>query len=289
MVKVTYGHGVFNDCDDATDWTAGSRQNMAAEDVAISVVNDDYIKLSGTLDDASDESFIYDLDFTNISSDAYTYYLLRWKTDGYMGLRARLDFSSGQQYILGEDTPQFSTEWTVTSGTVTSGKTVKWLRLYVDDYPDSTASGSHNVYVDFFMICKGTFTLPNTGGGVDMDLPPREAILGPPSRDADITQNLGTESVPFRCSCDLTRGTWKRSGDYIDGEVFWDIWHNRSSEPWQWLDTEAGHQFKTTVHPYFYWAKMGKNTERRLDIVFREYSRGDKSDESYIERYGLNL
>jgi hypothetical protein len=115
---------------------------------------------------------------------------------------------------------------------------------------------------------------------------------------------LGSESATVQVSCDLNVGRinpasveytgddWKRpqavdteeQTDVVKGQVFMDIAHNSFQEAWQWFDTDT-EQFKVTLeHPDF-----GREERHRLDLLFREYRRSCGSNETYVERFGLNL
>jgi hypothetical protein len=72
----------------------------------------------------------------------------------------------------------------------------------------------------------------------------------------------------------------------MNGQVFIDIAHNSYQEPWQWIDFEDPPiQMKVTLdEPDF-----GFEERRTFDLIFKEASRASKSNESYVERFGLNL
>jgi len=171
-----------------------------------------------------------------------------------------------------------------------------YIRFYADEDAADNANGTSQVYYDFLLIHKGTFTFPNVAYGLDFTPPPRYATIPIPSRVGDITQGLGSESATVTASCDLNidnaTNDWKRpqgtlspKTDYVNGEVFMEIAHRTYTEPWQWLDTGT-EQFKVTLeNPVF--RRMGKG--HVLDLLFREYRLGCASNEYYYERFGLNL
>jgi len=290
MVTITHNRCYFTDCSDVAIFLGPTNSADPLTDVSKTILHGDWFTIEGTPDSAADEYVYYTGNLQSFDSDIYTKYLLRWKTSASgnaLGARAKITFTSGEQWILGESAPQFSTTFKVATGTITAGKTMTSLQVWADDYPDSVASGTSQVYFDFALLYPPVFTLPNVAGGMKLHLPPRKAFLAPPGRDVDITQHLGTKSAVVNISCDLDQGTWKRSGDMIDGEVFLDILHTRW--PWQWLNT-GSHQFKVTVEPTFRWVNNGDgSTSRLLDLVFTEYSLSDKSNETYAERFGIGL
>lgn len=290
--SITYGHGYLTDCDDDTSW-GETVNNMTAANATLTVTYGDVFKITAVFDDtALDEYCFYEYDITNITSTAYPKYLVRWKTsESSAGAKALIELvftdSTVQNIPLG-----YSTEWTITNGTITSGKTIDQVRFYADD--DGT-DGTFYVYYDFLLLYKGAFPMPNTVP-VNLNFPPRYANIGIPVRVGDITQNLGSESAFAQVSCDLDIGTWKRYDDstppicldYVHGEVFYDISHNSNTEPWQWLDT-GSEQFKITLQTPVLRRRGGNESTHVLDLVFREYRLSDASNETYVERFGLNL
>jgi len=176
------------------------------------------------------------------------------------------------------------------SGTLsTLTKDLKYIRFYAAEDLLDNPNGTYYVEYEFVLLHKGTFTFPNVGHGLEFTPPPRYAVIPIFGRVGDVTQGGGSESATVTCSCDLDIGDWKRTNDYVDGEVFCDIAHNTSSEPWQWLDT-GYEQFKATLeNPVFRRSVSGNKAQHILDLLFREYRLSDASNESYVERFGLNL
>ena len=295
--SITHGHGYLNDCDaaDPTTYYVENRTSMDAAHATPSTLHGDVLQIEAIFDDgATSELVYYRKDITSISSDIYTKFLLRYKTDkSASGARAQvvLDFDDATIQVLLDAT--YNTTWTTVLGTITPGKTTDYIRFYaVDDGTD----GTFYVYYDFLLFHKDTFTFPNVAYGLDFTPPPRYATIPIPSRVGDITQNLGSESATVRASCDLdidnATNDWKRpqgtltpKTDYVNGEVFMEIAHLSSTAPWQWLDTGT-EQFKVTLeNPVF--RRMGSG--HILDLLFREKRVSDASNEYYYERFGLNL
>lgn len=278
MVSLSYGYtsGFFEDCDDTSGWNKVEDGNTAA----IAVDNGDYFKITISAS-AGNKIAYYVNNFTDLNSNTYKKIMFRYQTsDGNIKAKILLRFVGGatEQVVLDETS---STTFVAGSVDVTSGQTIDKVRLYANQ-----ATGW--VKYDFVVIYEGDFTLPNIAHGMNIDFPPREDTLRQWNRDVDILASGGSESALINIGCDLDQGTWKRTGDTIDGEVFLNILHSRSDEPWQWLDT-GDHQFKVTVHPEFSWEKRGDTVGRRLDLILKEYSLGSKTDERYTERYGIGL
>ena len=208
-----------------------------------------------------------------------------------LGAKVVLVFTSGTQTILGQSAPEFSTLWNVETDTITPGKTIDKIRLYADDYPNSIDSGTYYVYYDFILLHRNTFTFPQAGSEVRFTFPPRLPILEIPGASGDITQNLGTRlaTVHMRASDMELHSGWKRTSnpvDVIEGEILLDLWHNMKSEPWQWLDWDKG-QMKVTLdgEPNLTYNEQGSG----FDVDFREKRTASASEETYVERLGLNL
>jgi hypothetical protein len=236
----------------------------------------------------------------NLSLSPATYTKLFWRYKSSSGAEAKIvlvDSGGHTQTILAESS---STLFTVGYDTIDFGDAdlLDHIRFYAN-----TAAGT--VTYDFGLVCKDIFTLPNTQHGLDFTPSPRYAQIEIPSRISDITQNLGSKSATVQASCNLDIGKlpttaaavvasdWLRpqgtdtkdTNEVMKGQVFVDIAHNSNTEPFQWLDT-GEQQFKVTLEePVF----RHQANEHVLDLVFREYSRSSKSNETYVERFGLNL
>lgn len=294
MTSITHTHGLLDEGDDSSVW-AESRSGMTDPEATISSEYGDYLRLTGTLNDAGDEWLKATYDITDISADLYPNYLFRYRTSlASNGLGARLYVvydDASTEFLLGETTPQFSTTFKTVAGTLVnySGLDIDKIVYWGDDYPN-TVTGGITPYVefDFILFHKDTFTLPHNGHDLNLYIPPRYGLLGPPGRIGDITQNLGNESARVEVSCDLDVGDWKRSGDYVDGEVFYEIAHKNTTEPWQWLDTGT-EQFKVTLENPIFRRIGGDVSTHTLDLLFREYRLSDASSETYVERFGLDL
>jgi len=276
MVKISNGHRYLTDCDSTTGWTKTDDGNTST----FTIDNGDYFKLNVSAIGGNEETKV--VNDANIGASTTTYPQIRWRYKCVGDIKAKIivEFSDAStQEVLADSN---SATFTVGTVTLTPAKTLDHIALYADHVVGT-------VYYDFVLVHRGDFTLPNVAGGMNMDFPPCEAIIPVFERDTDITQHGGTQSAIVNISSDLDQGTWQRTGDKIDGEVFLDILHNRSSEPWQWLDT-GSHQFKVTVHPKFQWVNNGDgSTSRLLDLVLKEYSLGSKADETYAERFGIGL
>jgi len=258
------------------DWTEDEDGNVGT----FTSVYDDYFKLDIT-SSTGNKTYYIRASVGALSPAVYTTLVYRYKTSN-TNIKAKIlaIFQSGSHGILPESS---STTWVTGSATLpTELGNLLSIKLYANQ-----ATGQ--VYYDFVLVCKGIFTFPNCGYGLEFTPSPRYARLEIPSRDGDITQNLGSRDAMVTVGCDLDVGDWKRSGDYVDGEVFLDIAHNSSSEPWQWLDTGT-ERFKATLDtPVFRREANGNSVRRILDLTFREYRRSSASHESYVERFGLNL
>ena len=281
--SITYGHGFFSDCNSGSGWTETEDGNVGSTTILEKDLFNMYITESG----GNKVYYLYYADL-DLSPSVYTKIFWRYKTSSD-SIKAKIDiqFASGYQTVLAESSS--STYYSVGSATIETTKgNINYVKLYANQ-----ATGT--VYYDFVLICKGVFTLPNTLFGKRFMPETRNVYIDIPSRSGDITQHLGTKLAKLELSCNLDRGNWKRSGDYVNGQVFEDIWHNAKTEPWQWLTTGMGttidehfyqRQFKATMdEPVF--SEDGK--EHRLDLTFHEYRRSSATNETSVERFGENV
>lgn len=287
MVKHSYGHGFMDDCGSTTGWSKADNGNTST----FTIDNDDYFKINVTVCGGAEESKV--VNDNNIGASTTLYPQIRWRYKcSNASIKAKIiaEYSDASLQTVLADVN--STVWTNGNTALTAAKTLDHITVYADH-----AVGI--LYYDFLLVFAGDFTLPNVAHGMNMDLAPREAILDIFGRDTDITQGGGTKNALINIGCDLDQGgstnDWQRpqgtssKTDSVDAEVYLEMLHNLSSEPWQWFQSEVGHQFKVTVHPEFKWiSEGGGSASRRLDLILKEYSLGSKADESYIERYGIS-
>ena len=280
---ITYGHGFLDDCEDTSDWSTVGVVGINPGDYSIAAEHDDIFKISALADGSGDEYVYYERDITNISSAVYTKFLIRWKTSAAsngFGARVELVFTDGStQFVLGSSAPQFSITWNVTSGTITSGKTIDKVRLYADDYPDSLASGTHYVYYDFILLCEGIFSFPYVHSIDPLHLSDRYADLAIPGRVGDIQQYLGMKSPLIKLSGDMEEGTW--GGSKIEfGEFLYRIFHENYNDPWQWFTSDLIN-CKVTPRDFYISQKRDSNAHRVWNLVLAMYSASSGAESTW--------
>jgi hypothetical protein len=243
----------------------------------------DYAKLTVSGSAGNEAGYINN--FTNIGISTTTYPTIRWRyktSDTSIKAKIVVEFSdTNTQEVLADAS---STTFTVGSATLTAAKTLDHIRLHADH-----ATG--DVYYDYILVCKGDFTFPNVGLGINGTIPTSTPRIGIPGRQTRVANNMGSEDFTLRMRCDLTQGTWTRSGDSQPGQVFYDIAGESPSEPWQWLDTER-EQFKVTLDPIPFTRDATPNTlidEMILQVFEYRLSDGDNAQETYATRWGLDL
>ena len=274
---ITYGHGYLTDCYDATGWLE-FRENMADADASLTVLYNDVFKITAKFDQgATDEYVYYQKDITDISSDIYSKFLIRYKTsESANGAKAKvmLGFSdSSAQTILDGS---YSTRWTTASGTVTSGKTISYVRIYADD--DGT-DGTFYVYYDFILLCEGTFSFPYVHSIDPLQLSNRYADLAIPGRDGDIQQYLGMKSPLIKLSGDMEEGTW--GGSKIEfGEFLYRIFHENYHDPWQWFTSDLIN-CKVTPRDFYISQKHDSNAHRVWNLVLAMYSASSGAESTW--------
>lgn len=251
---------------------------------AIVVTYDDVFDILATAIGATPEGYYRNHTPLALSAVAYTKVKIRYKISG-AGAKAhlRIRYSGGSTTdILAAGT---SATWTVVTVTPTTGLgTIDYIEVGVID-----ATG--HLYVDFALVYKDDFSLPNTKYGQVMHAPGRYGVNETIGALGDEIQNLGNKSAILDLSCDLDIGTWTRAGDVMNGQVFLDIIHNSPSEPFQWLDTgDMVCQFKVQLDtPEFQNEVSESEANHRLHLVLHEFRRSPANGETVIERFGLNI
>lgn len=278
--SITYGQGWLDDCNKLTGLTYGDWKETDPDGKLITTaVSDDWfysIKLAGGTDPYL--SYPDESGANNLSLSTTIYKKIRWRFKGLSGAvfaKIVAVFSDASTQTVLSDTA--STTFTCNSTTLTSGKILDHIRLYV--------TGGGYLFYDFIMVYKDDFTFPNTAYGRRYIPAPRNISQEYPQRTSDIIQNLGSKSARFHCECDLDVGTWTRTGDTNKGQVFEDISHNSWLEPFQWLDTGMGRQFKVVMDGEPTFEEFGD--KHNLSLEFKECSRSSKSNETYAERFGV--
>jgi len=292
MVTTTYGHGYLTDCN-----VTGTLNNQGADGTQ-TILYGDVLQIYGKANNVANEYCEVSYDFTDLNPSIYTHYVVRWNTTNSgapgMGANCYLNFSSGtKQYLVGTlAAPAFSTYgWTVNTGTIDTpaGEDISSIVFAISDSPDTLADGTTGyANFDFALLCKGTFTLPNTDYGMRWNPGTRDIYLPIPGRVTDITQRMGSESATATLGCDLLQGTWT-TASYANypGEIFDYIAHESHSEPFQWVTGLDERSMKATIHPTFNYEKIGDQVGRRLDLELREYSLMDKSYDTHRERWDI--
>lgn len=235
LPTITYGIGWQSDCPDTTGWTndGGAGDNIGAPAFAAEI--GDVLKLGGTCSLSTDE-YIYRLyDLTNFSSTTFNNFAIKWKTydsSNSLGARAKVRYTVGTEWILGETVPQFDLDWHITTGTLTTGKTVDKLELWADDYPDTVDSAVSVVYFDWIMFYTGTFSFPDFKV-FPLGLDKKIARLEIPGRDGDVIQDLGMKSPELVLRGNMQSGeSWGTPlGEYM-------YYMLRETGKWQWFTSD---------------------------------------------------
>jgi len=290
--------------------TAGAGTGTSIGTFTTTVTSDgDIMSLSATPSAVADQYLYVERDITNLSTTVYGKCKVRWKTSETLvalGIRVLLKFTTydvaqsfdqnvadgDAQWIIGPTDTIVSSIFTVTSETITTGKTLDKICVFAYDF---LSVATFTVYVDFMLIYVGDFLFPNCeNSGFEPN--PKYAIISIPGRSGDQNQNLGSNDAQFHCVCDLdlsnTTDDWKRpqgtltpKTDYVAGEVFDEIAHRSYTEPWQWLDT-GNRQFKAILEKPTFTYQGDKHT---VELLFTETRVSSASNETYVERFGLNL
>lgn len=237
---ITYGHGFLEDCDDTSIYTEHEDGNTAILSVGV----DDIFQITVAIS-VGNKSVYYEYpdsagaDDIDISSTLYPKALFRYKTSN-ASIKAKIEllFSDASTQTILDETS--STDWTVGSEDITTGKTIDHVRFYA-----TQATGL--VYYDFLMLHKETFTFPAVRpGGITIQIPFKTAKLEIPGREGDIIQRLGMNSPIIRIRGHMKHGETWGTTNFPYGEYLYKIL--RDDDPWQWLTTDLGN-FPVTIDP----------------------------------------
>ncbi len=132
----------------------------------------------------------------------------------------------------------------------------------------------------------GTFTIPNVINvrkkGTIKDFWPDV-----PSYSGSEAQGMGSGPFEVTLICDLEFGNWKRTLDKIDGQVFFDLWHNEGIDQDYHILALSAHGPVITVRVVD--EPQIENTEAgsRLTVTFREQRNDSASDQTLAQRLVL--
>jgi len=260
----------LEDCNDASGYSENV-SGMTAEQASLTVLHGDIFRLEGVCDGAGDEYCYYEKTGLSVYADLYPYWVCRIKTSvGSNGLGAKVIVEyadSTTKTLVGSTAPEFSSTWKVFTGTLTDNKTITKIRFYADDYPDTVASGTYQVYYDFLLFCKGTFAIPYSTN-VDVAYPNRYVDIPIPGRGNPITQYIGaSEPIMITLRGDMltsTQETWG-TASYPYGEYLLYIWHKASSDPWQWFTSD---QINCKVTPRAPILRQAGDTDRGAQRIY---------------------
>lgn len=280
---VTYNHGLCEDCNDTSDYGAAVNSGTPLTDVTFTVQENRMLEITGKMTVPTDE-WVYFPKTVNVTTGTYPKYVIRFKTSGKLGARVQLHFSDGEtEFILGTDEPQFSTTWKIVEGEIVDqSHDIDEIRLYADDYPDSTTTGTGYVYYDYMLLYEDVFTPPILNIRDEMNFTNKIVDILIPRRDGNIMQNLGSNFLKVVWESETEQGDW---GTPKLAKLL-DIWHNAASEPFQFM-TCGDFKFRVTLRNFVQTLRGGDNAVPTFLAEWREYADGDVSGESVSERLGI--
>jgi hypothetical protein len=271
---ITYGHGFLDDywntLSNYTLTTGGGSTVTATQD------SNKNLDLNCTVYGA--DSYFTNNTNLGLATLIYTTVLYAVKTTGSAKAKIIATFSDAStQTILAATS---FTSWTVGSATLTSAKILDHLSFY-----QTTATG--HVYYDFALVCKGIFTFPQYTK-LTWSMKNRYNNTQAPSRLGRRKAWMGADEtvVMIDGDVDANRATWKRSLYYIAADVFNDIHHNASSEPWQFFKSDRG-QFKAVVEELTFTEAPDNHYLAVFAMTISEYSASNLNMYTLQERIGL--
>ena len=264
--SLTYGHGYCTDCDSTTGWAEVEDGNTGTHTIR----DNTFFKLAVSNSAGNKIYFVYNTSDIDISSSVYTKAAFRYVCSS-TSIKAKivLEFDDATfQTLLGETGV---TSLTYGTADITAAKTIDHVRLHANQ-----ATG--NVYYDFLLLHKGTFTLPFASDTEELELLNNYAYIKIPGRVGNITQYLGADSPIIRLSGIMDTGTGWHGAGSADGFDLMTIWKQMHSDPFQWLASDLINCQVTM--PSFKISKVaGSKVARKWTLEARHYSLGT-GDES---------
>jgi hypothetical protein len=251
------------------------------------VVAGDYMRLTASASAGNETGYITNFSNLGLSTTLATKIRFRYRTSS-INVKAKIICTDDAAYsdeVLSDDS---STSWKVGTFDLTTAKTLDHIRLYADH-------STGYVDYDFALVYEGDFTFPNSIR-VEPEYPINNEGVTMPSRQGKGPQYMGDDGIACDLTCDLTRGTWIRTGDTVVGDVFRDIWHNSNKEPWQWLDLTSTQlldaerlkvQMRSLRFPRY---ATGTALHHEAIVRFREYRLSHAgTEETWQSRLGTTL
>ena len=279
LPTLTYLQGLNIDCDNDTGWT---RSHSGLPDAALTVVNSNIFKMTGTCDAATEEYAYWEKDVTDFSSTTYNKWMLKWRTSvasSGLGAKVVVEYDDASEEAIFGYTPQFSDSWALETGTLTTGKTVDKIQFHMNDHPNSVDSGAYSVYYDFLIFYNDTFTFPYFKNLYPLKLHNNYATIKPPGKMGVIHQYMGMDNIQLELTGDMMSGeTWGGS-NMTYGEYITLMFMEASTIPFQWLTSDLIN-CKVIPVDFEVGQQEGEDNQRQWRLILEEYSKGafDSSD-----------
>jgi len=222
-----------------------------------------------------------------ISTTLFPSFLMNYKTshsaDGVQ-IGCQLVFSDATtQTIL---SPTYSTTWARASGTLTANKTLDHIRILVTSEASTPNGIDYDVYCDFVLIHRGTFTFPYWHN-VYYDLWCKAPSLEVFGRDGDIEQRGGMKSPTITVEGTMdysdTGSRWKDAPSTSSLAVR-SFYGNRFYEgirgmlgdyrtPWNWFTSDLVNcKVVPTNHPLRLSQQKDLKEQRKYSLHFKQFS-----------------
>jgi hypothetical protein len=255
-------------------WDVTNHKGDAADSYAVN--SDNNLVITTT---TANDTYTHNGTAIALSSTTYTKIRWRYKTTGSATAKIIIEFSDAStQTVLSETA---GSTWTTGSATVTTAKTINYVRLYGCD-------GAGTTTYDFVQIYMANYILPNTIS-MDQRFTSNDAYIGVPGRQGEVTQALGTQLLEVRMVHDTdveaTTLLWQRpqttgASDTFNTQCIEELWHyGGDTVLWRWLNI-GDKQFKARLEE-IHTAYNGQ--DNLVECVWREYRHGGQ--ETFAERF----
>ncbi|MFA5365195.1 MAG: hypothetical protein WC325_08460 [Candidatus Bathyarchaeia archaeon] len=275
--KITYGHGYCNDFSltEGADWTTeGGSGNTVA---ATFGYKGDYLDLNCTVATGAKTYYIQNNTNIGLSTIIYPTILFRYMTTSNAKAKIVAVFSDASTQTILDDTE--NTSWTASKATLTTSKTLDHLQLYAD-------SGTGHVYYDFTLVCTGQFTFPQWTR-LNVQLPNFYSKTRIPSKVTNRNSYMGADDAQVTLNGDID----DQNTDWIIAystvaDILFILQHRAYSEPFQWFNSDRGN-FKVVIDNAEMSEEANSIYKYSYILMMHEYSRANKANEYYQQRFGL--
>jgi hypothetical protein len=277
--KITYGHGYVNDfsaaeCADFTTATADGQTVTVTPGYL-----GDYLDINCTVSTGNKTYKLANATPLALLPIVYPCFIYRFKTSGSAKAMITAVYSDASTEILLPETSSIS-DWQTVKKTITTNKSISYFAL-------SCNGGTGHVYYDFILLCVGQFTFPQFTK-LTLELPNRYSQTKIPSKATNKNKWMGADDAQLLITGDVDdqNADWKTLGYGTVAEIFFMLHHRANTETFQWFNCDSA-AFKVVVDNAKLMEGVTDTYKYSYEMYLHEYSRANKTNERFQERFGL--